>query len=268
MPQNGAGETASAQTTTTQTPGASPPAAPAPNWQELHTRAEKDLAETRARLQKIEADSKETAKALKAKEALEQDRLRNPAKHLKELFGENWYDAATKLKSGNVAPEHVSAALDEREQRILSRVEESLKPLREENEQLKRESAERTKQDFAAKAESFVKENAAKFDLVNRYKQAGNLGGFIEGHYNLTGELWTPEQGAAELEKYWAGVRDMVLKSENGRQLADTLGATPKPLGSQERTEEPAPVPEAERKRRIEAAFNNWVKQPQGSRPN
>jgi hypothetical protein len=267
MPQNGAGETAPAQTTTTQTPGASPPAAP--NWQELHSKAEQRAAALEAKVQQAERDRLDRLKADKAREREQEEQRKKPLhQRLQAEYGDEWYDVVTKAKAGTVAPAAVSAALDEREQGIKAYVEEQLKPLKEDNERLRRESAERTKQDFAAKAESFVKENAAKFDLVNRYKQAGNLGGFIEGHYNLTGELWTPEQGAAELEKYWAGVRDMVLKSENGRQLADTLGATPKPLGSQERTEEPAPVPEAERKRRIEAAFNNWVKQPQGSRPN
>jgi hypothetical protein len=273
MPQNGAAPTqatAAPAPTGTQAPGAAPPAS-APDYQALHAKAEQRAAALEARVQQAEKDRLDRLKADKAKEREAEERRKQPLHaRLQAEYGDDWYDVVTKAKTGTVAPAHVSAALSEHEQGLKSYIDEQLKPLREENAQLKRESAERTRQEYAAKAAAYAKENAAKYELVNRYKQADNLGPFIESHYGATGEVWTHEQAAAELEKYWAGVREMVLKSENGRQLADTMGTTPKPFAEQ-RPEEPAaaPLSESQRRKRLEDAFAAMqAKQRQSAQPN
>src|SRR5262245_39022252 len=256
MPQNGAGEAAAAPSAQSPqaAPGAAPPQAPkaAPDDQAMHAKSERDLAEARATLKRMETESADAKKADDARRRLEQERVRNPAKHLEELFGPDWYDVATKAKTGTVSPASVSSALDERERGLKAYLDEQLKPLKEENAKLRDSLNTQTKRDHSSQAATFAREGGEKYRLINLYKQADHLGGFIQGHHEMTGELWSFEQGAEALEKYWAGVRDMVLKCENGRVLADTLGTTPKPAATPHQNE--ATQTDDEHRRRVDNA--------------
>lgn len=269
MPQNGAGEAAAPTAGTPQASGGAPPQTPAPNYQELHARAEQRAAALEAKVQQAEKDRLDRLKADKAREREAEEQRKRPLdQRLRAEYGDDWYDVVTKAKTGTVAPAHVSAALDEREKSLKSYVDEVLKPLKEENARLRADADQRAREAGTAKAAAYVTENSKKFDLLNRYKQQDNLGAFIEGHYNMTGETWTLEQGATELEKWWASVREMVLKTENGRTLGDTLGTAPSPqMGAPPREDPQGEADEATRKKRRSELWAAWAK-PQPARAN
>jgi len=281
MPQNGADSA----------PTASPPQAPgAPSATPVAKPAEPDRAQAlESRLAAIEAErtaerkqwqaqQAEWTKKDKAREALEQERTRNPAKHMKELFGENWYDAATKAKAGTVAPEHVSAALDEREQRIRESVSSEVKSLRDELAELRKDREERAREKIYSQAAAHVRGNAEKYPLTTRYQKADEVGALIESHFKATarqnadgswapGEMWTHEQAAAEMEKYWGSIREMVLKSENGRQLPEGSTMPRLTIIPEQRAPEP-PKDDAERRARVDRMWADVQAKRQGSRPN
>jgi hypothetical protein len=283
MPQNGAGEAPVApQAGTASTPGgapAAPPPKPAePDFRALHEAAEKKAIALEAKVKESERERLDRLKADKKREAEDEEARRDPSKHLKRLYGDNWYDAVTKAKSGTVAPEHVSAALDAREERIRGMVSEETKALREELAQLRRAEEDRARTDLYRSAGEHAKQNADKYKLTNKYGKADEVGALIEGHFKATakrnadgtwepGEMWTPEQGAAEMEKYWTGIRDMVLKAEIGREPPrEEPRLTILPSVRQEAAAEPKD--EMERRARVDAAWAGLQAKRQQQRPN
>lgn len=272
MPQNGAGGLTGAPTATPQTPAAAPagtppaPAtAPAPDYRALAEAAEKKAAALEAKNREHETERLNRLKADKKREADEEEARRDPSKHLKKLYGDNWYDAVTKAKTGAVAPEHVSAALDAREERIRGMVSEETKALREELAHLRRAEEDRARTDLYRSAGEHAKSNASKYPLTNKYGKSDEVGALIEGHFKATakrnadgswepGEMWTSEQGASEMEKYWTGIRDMVLKHEIGREPPrEEPRLTILPAARSEPT--PEAKDDVERRARVDAAW-------------
>lgn len=282
MLQNGApaptGQQAPAanpQAPATPAPAEAPKPA-APDYQALHQQAERRAADLDAKLKAAETERLNRLKADKARERDDEEKRKNPVKYLQSVLGDDWYDAATKLKTGTVAPGQVSAALDEREQRLRQHMDETTKELRSELAELRAEREERARADLRAKAADHARANPEKYPLLARYKQHDEVGHLIEQHFNATarrdadgnwapGELWSYEVAAQKAEERWAAIRDMVLKSENGRELpADRetprLTIVPEPnLGP--------PKDDAEKRRRIDEAFAKAQKQILG-RPN
>lgn len=279
MPQNGAGETTVApQAPTPQTPGApaaAPPKPAEPDYRALHEAAAKKIAALEAEKGQFSGKLSEYEKAEKARKALEQERTRNPSKYLEALFGPDWYDTATKLKTGTVTPGAVSAQLTEAEQRMEQRFQERERALTERLDRLQQAEEDRARQDIYRQAGEHAKTNSEKYPLTNKYGKAADVGALIEGHFKATskrnpdgtwepGEMWTPEQGAAEMEKYWAGIRDMVLKAETGREPE-----RPRESGVPVvRPDVSEPKDEVERRARVDAAWAAIKANRQQQRPN
>lgn len=279
MPQNGAGETTVApQAPTPQAPGApaaTPPKPAEPDYRALHEAAAKKIAALEAEKGQAGGKLAEYEKAEKARKALEQDRTRNPTKHLEELFGPDWYDTATKLKTGTVSPGAVSAQMSEAEKRLEAKFQERERALTERLDRLQQAEEDRARQDIYRSAGEHAKGNAEKYPLTNKYGKAADVGALIEGHFKATsrrnadgswepGEMWTPEQGAAEMEKYWAGIRDMVLKAETGREPEKPRESLP----TASATASGEPKDEMERRARVDAAWAAIKANRQQQRPN
>jgi len=194
----------------------------------LAEQAQKRVAALEAERAQHTGKLSELEKAEKARKALEQERTRNPSKYLEALFGADWYDTATKLKTGTVTPGAVGAQLSEAEQRFEAKLKEQGERFEAEIGRLRQAEEDRAREDLYRAAGDFAKANAEKFPLTNKYEKSADVGALIEGHFKATskrnpdgswepGEMWTQEQGAAEMEKYWSGIRDMVMKAETGR---------------------------------------------------
>jgi len=233
MPQNGAGGTTGAPTATLPTPAAAPGGTPqqpvtapaaarAPDYRALHEAAEKKAVALEAKVQAAERDRLDRLKADKKREADEEARRRDPIKHLQSVLGEDWFDAASKLKAGAVTPGAVSSSIADVEQRLEAKFAEKEKALREEMAEVKARDNERQRQEYLRGAVEHARANPDKYKLLHAFKQLDDLGGFIDAHYQMTsrngpGELWSHEEGAQKLEEYWAKVSAMVLAHDRGR---------------------------------------------------
>src|SRR3990167_10908504 len=177
MPQNGAGGVPGAPPAVApqptggapgQTPpAATPPTAAVPDYRSLHDQAQQKLAAVekereRERLDRLKAD--------KAREKDETDHKRDPIKPLQSVLGEDWYDAATKLKTGTVAPGSVSSALADLEQRLETKFAEREKAREAEIAELRARDNERQRQEYFRGAAEHVKANPDKYPLLHAFK--------------------------------------------------------------------------------------------------
>lgn len=230
MPQNGAGGTTGAPTAAPSPTAAAPagtpqpaaPAAPAPDYKALAEAAEKKAAALEAKVQAAERERLDRLKADKKREVDEEARKRDPIKELQRVLGEDWYDAATKLKAGSVTPGAVSSSIADVEQRLEAKFAEREKELRAELAEVKGRDLERQRREYLQGAAEHVRSNPDKYPLLHAFKQIDDVGGFIDGHFQMTaqagqGELWSHEVGAQKLEEYWAKVEEMVLQRQRGR---------------------------------------------------
>lgn len=283
MPQNGAAEVPAVPASgPAGHPGAAsaaaPVAAPEPDYKALHAETSRKAAALEEKVKAGERERLDRLKADKAREGAEAERRRNPLKHFEDVLGPDWYDTATKLKAGTVTPGALTGAVSESEKRIQENVSGELKALRGELAELKADREERARQQISSSAAQHVTGNAEKYPLTNRYKQADSVGAFIEGHFKATsrrgedgtwerGEMWSNEQAAAEVEKYWAGIRDMVLKSENGRQLPES-GERPRLTIVPEQRAPEMPRDDDARRKAVDDAFARMAAKRAGQRAN
>lgn len=278
MPQNGAVETTGAPTTAPQAPGApaaAPPvtnALPAPDYRALHEAAERKAASLEAKVQAAEKDRLDRLKADKKREADEEARRRDPLKRLQADFGDDWYDTITKMKAGAVTPGAVSSSIADVEQRLKAEFAEQSKALRDEVAELKGRDTERQRQEYLRGASEYVRANPEKYPLLHAFKQIDDVGGFIDGHYQLTSrsgqpEVWSHEVGAQKLEEYWAKVEQMVLDRQRGRPA--TAPADPRLTIIPPKGDGRGPETPEERNARLDRVFADaqaaWKKRLMGS---
>lgn len=280
MLQNGAGGTTGAPTATPPSTAAAPAgtpqqpaAAPAPDYRALHEAAEKRAAALELKAKEWERERLDRLKADKKREAEEAEFARNPTKALEAKLGADWYDTITKAKTGSVSPAGVSSALTEAEQRLETKFAEREKALRAELDELKGRDNERQRQDYLRGAAEHVRANPDKYPLLHAFKQIDDVGGFIDGHFQMTSrsgqpEVWSHEVGAQKLEEYWAKVKEMVLQHERGRpsEAPARLTIVP-PKGDGHGPESPE-----ERNARLDRVFSEhqakWKARNLGGRPN
>lgn len=286
MLQNGSGGTTGAPTASppapATAPGATPqpPAAAAPDYRALHEAAEKKAAALEAKVATSERERLDRLKADKKREADEEARKRDPIKHLQSFLGEDWYDAATKLRAGAVTPGAVSSSIAEVEQRLRSEFAEREKAFRAEVAEVKARDNERQRQEYLRGAGEHVRSNPEKYPLLHAFKQIDDVAGFIDGHLQQTsrrdedgkfvaGELWSPEVAAQKLEEYWVKVEEMVLQRARGRKTDDAparLTIVP-PQGDGRGAETPE-----QRSARLDQVFADaqakWKARLTGGRPN
>lgn len=210
-----------------------------------------------------------------------EDRRRNPAKYLAAEYGADWYDKLSKVRlDGAPTPDLIASEVDDKFAAAEKGWEEKFKALEKRYEERETQSAAREKQAYEARAVDYVKANAEKFPLIHAFEVADNITGVIEYHFHETakqdedgnwtpGEVWTPEQAAAEMEKALTAkveaadkARAAVKAKTQAQNPTTHRSETPQrrslstDLGGTSRQDRPPPMTEADRMKRAMAAID------------
>lgn len=134
----------------------------------------KEAKNIQARLRQQFAEAQELKRRLAEAKA-------NPEAHLRQLYGENWYEELTQYRlQGGTPP--VAMAMQAVEQKIDGKLQEISRQVNETRSEIKaREDAEaeRIERDFGNRAVEFVKSNAEKYEFTNLYGQADQVPALI-----------------------------------------------------------------------------------------
>lgn len=268
MPGNVTAETPVQPNTAAPQQNAQPaPQQPATDYRALYEQTQKQLADLQARSQKLEADTKDAPtwrEKAAALEKLQQERIRNPLRVVETLFGKNWHDDLGKLKTGGVTPELVGTQISEAQTATETRLKSLEASLTKQIEELRLAQVEREREDAHRQARGYAESNKDKFPLIHHFGVLDTLGPMIEQHAELTRragkpELWTPEQAAIEVEKYYATMLEKAKEylgrsnpsAPPGPGQQPRLSVIPDPKEAQKE-----PLTDDERMQRAFAAWN------------
>lgn len=241
----------------------------------------KKLKRHNEELSKREAALAAREAKLNEQENWEQSFLKDPLRFLEKRLGPDAYDKLSAAKlAGGVTPGMVQLDVEERLSAADKTWQEKFVALEKKYEADKLQSAAQEKQAYESRAIEHVKANAEKYPLIHAFEVAENIPHVIEYHFHQTttqdedgntvrGEVWTPEQAAAEMEKHLlakveaADKARAAVKAKTQPQDATThRSETPQrrslstDLGGTSRQDRPPPMTEADRMKRAMAAID------------
>lgn len=210
--------------------------------------AKAEIAAERAKLDAERAEiEKSRAEAKEARETLE--RAKSDPGYLEKIYGPDWYEKLTEYRlAGNKPPPDLAVrAVEERMEGRLSAFE------RKQEEDRKREIADRQKRDEEAKSSAeaekqrvieafhaetveFVKAHAEEYELTSLYEQHDLVPQVIEEHHRATGKILSAKEAADLVEKH---LEEQVVKAEKSKRLG---GRFAKPAPAPEPPPKPAPT--------------------------